>query len=345
MNLKLMTTQRIENLEIDSFDDDMEMDEDDGDQNDHTIATIDQETAEFDENEVDHQIAFSKYNRISCFAHLLQLVVPQFDKVSPFQRILKKARKLVAKFNKSTKATERLLALQQKKLVSDCPTRWSSTFLLLKRLLERKETVCLVTLKLEWNGLQTSEWKKINNIVDFLQPFAEYTTLCCGEDYTSLSAVVPIIMELNCHLQEMQKQPGMGTVARVLQSEMHKRFNRYIDPSVDLFDGLHIVSTLLDPQYSLILSNEQLDEGICYLKELVKYFIDTQVQSHSKTRDEKDITTQEISKYWSLSHHLKNFGICQSWFPRKSLRIKKLHQLPLKNKKQIYSFNKERATL
>ena len=58
MNLKLMTTQRVENLEIDSFDDDMEMDEDDGDQSDHTIATINQETAEFDENEVDHQIAF-----------------------------------------------------------------------------------------------------------------------------------------------------------------------------------------------------------------------------------------------------------------------------------------------
>ena len=83
-------------------------------------------------------------------------------------------------------------------------------------LLESKGSVCLLTEELKWNGLQTSKRKKINNIVDFLQPFAEYITLCCGEDYTSLSAVVPIIMELNCHLQEMQKQPGMGTVARVL---------------------------------------------------------------------------------------------------------------------------------
>ena len=131
--------------------------------------------------------------------------------------------------------------------------------------------------------------------------------LCCGEDYTSLSAVVPIIMELNCHLQEMQKQRGMGTVARVLQSEMHKHFDRYIDPSVDLFDGFHIVSTLLDPQYSLILSNEQLDEGICYLKELVKYFVDTQVQSHGKTKDEKDITTQENTKELVIEPPLKKF--------------------------------------
>ena len=85
----------------------------------------------------------------------------------------------------------------------------------------------------------------------------------------------------------MQKQPGLGTVARVLQSEMHEHFDRFIDPSIDLFDGLDIVSTLLDPQYYLILSNEQLDEGICYLKKFVKYFVDTQVQSHGKTRDEK----------------------------------------------------------
>ena len=90
----------------------------------------------------------------------------------------------------------------------------------------------------------------------------------------------------------------MGTVSRVMQSEMHKRFDRYIDPSVDSFDGLHIVSTLLDPEYSLILSDEQLDEGICYLKDLVKYFIDAQVQNHSKSRDEKDIiiTMEEKSK-------------------------------------------------
>ena len=173
--------------------------------------------------------------------------------------------------------------------------------------MESKESVCLVTEELEWNGLQTSEWKKINNIVDFLQPFAKYTTLCCREDHISLSAVVPIIMELNCHHQEIQKQPGMGTVARVLHSEMHKRFDRYIDPSIDLFDGLHIVSTLLDPQYFLIFSNEQLDDGICYVKELVKYFVDTQVQSHGKTRNEKDITTQKNNKEVVIEPPLKKF--------------------------------------
>ena len=130
-----------------------------------------------------------------------------------------------------------------------------------------------------------------------------------------------LIMELNCHLQEMQKQPGMGTVARVLHSEMHKRFDRYIDPCVDLFDGFHIVSTLLDPQYSLILSNEQLDEGICYLKELVKYFVDTQVQSHGKTRDQKDITTQENTKELVIEPPLKKFRHLSKLVSKQNIEI------------------------
>lgn len=74
MNLKMTATeQRAQN---DSFNDDMNMDEDDGGQNDGIIANIDHETADFHKNEVDHQRAFAKYKRTSCFAHLLQLVLP-----------------------------------------------------------------------------------------------------------------------------------------------------------------------------------------------------------------------------------------------------------------------------
>ena len=151
-------------------------------------------------------------------------------KLHLFKKVLQKAKKLVNKFNKSTKGTEKLIALKNKKLISDCPTRWSSTFLLLQRLLEIKDGVCQVVEELEWNGLQTSECKKIESIVDLLEPFAEYTQLCCGESYTTLSAVIPIILELNYHLKETQRKPGMSTVAKALQVEMHRRFNKYIDP-------------------------------------------------------------------------------------------------------------------
>ncbi len=136
--------------------------------------------------------------------------------------------------------------------------------------MEIKDGVCQVVEELEWNSLQTSEWKKIESIVDLIEPFAEYTQLCCGESYTTLSAVIPIILELNYHLKETQRKPGMSTVAKALQVEMHRRFNKYINLSSDSFDGLQIAATLLDP----------VEEGKCYLKDIVSNFSSTKVNKN-----------------------------------------------------------------
>ena len=293
-------------VEEDTDQDDSSDDELDEDDSRAREAKIDQDTEEFDSKETDHQIAFADYRRISCFAHSLQLVVTHFDKVSPFQRVIRKAKKLVAKFNKSTKATEKLIALAHKKLISDCPTRWSSSFLLFKRLLEVRESVGQVLTELEWNGLQASEWKKLESIVVLLESFAQYTTLCCGEEYTTLSTVVPIIMELNCHLTEMETKPGMRTVTRILQQEMHRRFDRYIRPPLDARDALYVVATLLDPEYSLILTSEQVAEGVVHLKQLVINFLDTQQSStrHTKEAQETTTTDREVEPPLKKFRHL-----------------------------------------
>jgi len=56
--------------------------------------------------------------------------------------------------------------------------------------------------ELQWDSLATSECKSLDNILK-LQPFAQYTMLASGEEYTTSSSVIPIIMELNHHLKEM----------------------------------------------------------------------------------------------------------------------------------------------
>ena len=66
--------------------------------------------ADFEEREVDHQIAFTGLNRVSCFAHTLQLVVQKFDELPEFKSLLKRAHSLVSKFNTSVRATEKLIA-------------------------------------------------------------------------------------------------------------------------------------------------------------------------------------------------------------------------------------------
>ena len=56
------------------------------------------------------------------------------------------------------------------------------------------------------------------------------------------------------------------------------------------------MATLLDPEYSLILSNEQIEEGTSYLKELVKDFIDMQETEQTKERDRKEEINPTINK-------------------------------------------------
>uniref|UniRef100_A0A0N7ZIF0 Uncharacterized protein n=1 Tax=Daphnia magna TaxID=35525 RepID=A0A0N7ZIF0_9CRUS len=110
-----------------------------------------------------------RMRRIPCLSHSLQLVMATFDKyrvehlhnrsVTPFfLKVIARAKKLVAKFNCSTKATPRLIELSKKKLVGDVSTRWSSTYLLLKRLLELRDSVTIVCEELDMDGLLNTEW-------------------------------------------------------------------------------------------------------------------------------------------------------------------------------------------
>ena len=146
----------------------------------------------------------------------------------------------------------------------------------------------------------------VNSASCTFKPFAQYTTLCCGEEYTTLSTVVPIIMELNCHLTEMEAKPGMRTVARVLLQEMHRRFDRYISPPLNARDALYVVATLLDPEYSLILTSEQVAEGVVHLKRMVKNFLGTQQSStrHAKETQETTTTDREVEPPLKKFHHL-----------------------------------------
>jgi len=63
----------------------------------------------------------------------------------------------------------------------------------------------------------------LGNIHDLLQPFAQYTSLVSGEDYTTIS-ILPIIMELTLHLEEMKQIPEL--------SRGCKYFSHYIKAAV-----------------------------------------------------------------------------------------------------------------
>jgi len=95
-------------------------------------------------------------------------VVSKFDKLDKFKELMKRAHAVVRKFNSSTKATERLIAICGKKFVKDCPTRWNSKFLTLERLINVKDQLKIVLDEQGWDDLAASEWRTLSNITCLL---------------------------------------------------------------------------------------------------------------------------------------------------------------------------------
>ena len=186
--------------EDDRVNSESDVEDSDSDAAPHDVDVI---VIDFEEQEVDHELAFQSLKRVSCFAHTLQLVVQKFDEVTEFKALIKHAHQVVRKVNSSTKATEKLIASCGKKLIRDCPTRWSSTYLMFDRLLSVKSALTTVLLELEWDNLATSEWKTLEALRDLLHPFTQLTSLVSGEEFTTISSVIPAIMELNLHIEEV----------------------------------------------------------------------------------------------------------------------------------------------
>jgi len=115
---------------------------------DDGISDAEKDIHDFEEHELNHDIAFSHHKRLICLLHTLQLVVRTFDTIHSPKRAVKKAHKVVKKVCKSTKATERLIGLCRVKLIADCPTRWNSTYPIIARLLKVRPALTQVLQEL-----------------------------------------------------------------------------------------------------------------------------------------------------------------------------------------------------
>ena len=180
---------------------------------------------------------------------------------------------------KSVKATEKLVSLSGRKLINDVPTRWNSTYIMISRLLEVRVELSQVLQELSWDNLPNSEWRQLDNLHLLLEPFAKYTAITSGETCSTLLMVIPVLTELNCHLDavspyisyiliifgftllsilQMKEIPGLRQLASVLQKELDHRFLTVLNPQFTGFNPLYVMATALDPRYSILLNTEQL---------------------------------------------------------------------------------------
>lgn len=213
---------------------------------------------------------FGALERMPCVVHTLQLVVNIIQKEASVKRLLDRVRLLVRLFRKSSVATEQLLKLSGLTLIKDCPTRWSSTYLMITRLIDLKDSLNQVADRMGWDCLLPSEWQRITTLRDLLLPFAEHTQML-QSDTMSLCLVVPALLDLSAHLSEFSQANGTShkdftSLAKKMKANLDQRFSCFLNPSDSKFSPLASAACFFDPTVSADALIENDDE---HIKELL----------------------------------------------------------------------------
>ena len=80
---------------------------------------------------------------------------------------------------------------------------------MIARLSNVKNHLTTVLDELAWDNLTATQWKHLEFIQQLLQPFAHHTNITSAEKMTTIAMVIPVLKELNLHLEEMCKTSGV----------------------------------------------------------------------------------------------------------------------------------------
>ena len=137
-------------------------------------------------------------------------------------------------------------------------------------------------------------------MVELLKPFAQYTQLTSSDEMTSISMVIPVIIELHLHLEQMSSVHELCQVVNTMQRELEQQFEYITDPQTTNFDPLFVMCTLFNSGYieiSLMMSKWQLQSH------LIKCMTSSLTQQQPQEDKEKQL------KKYNLLWQMKNF--CQ----------------------------------
>jgi len=175
--------------------------------------------------------ALENEQRNACVCHVLNNILQK--SLSNIDSLLKKCRKIVKYFKKSTVGTTKLETLQRlgdkevKKLIQYVKTRWNSNISMLQRLLEINEEVNAV-LTAEKNSelaLSQTEITTIENVVALLQPFNQAINILEGEKYSTASIELFVLENLLRKVKEVKIKED-DAVAVQIQNQLILKFDK-----------------------------------------------------------------------------------------------------------------------
>ncbi|XP_072400407.1 E3 SUMO-protein ligase ZBED1-like [Diabrotica undecimpunctata] len=182
-------------------------------------------------------VQLAKWWHVPCFAHSLNLIVQ--SSLPKITDTVNKVKSVVEFFKRSSSATEKLQINQKRmgievlKLKEDCPTRWNSTFDMLRRFLQNKEPVQSTMGILNIPSLpilSPEDWYIIENCCDILYIFNEMTTELSVEKNATLSKIAVLSKNLINYCLRLKNENfesvSVNNLVNKLHEEVTTRFKR-----------------------------------------------------------------------------------------------------------------------
>ncbi|CAB4478569.1 unnamed protein product [Rhizophagus irregularis] len=151
-----------------------------------------------------------KEQHIRCFAHSINLSVK--EALSCLDGEISLLRELIVKIRASSLRREKLSNacknndINDLKPILDVPTRWNSTFDMIKRALQLKvalEYIVFHDKDLKKYTFSEEKWAIFEQIKNFLEIFKEVTVIMSGSHYPTLSLTVPLYNILIDHVEDV----------------------------------------------------------------------------------------------------------------------------------------------
>lgn len=228
--------------------------------------------------------------QLPCIAHTLNLVVQDAFKCDTFSTVLKKCKEIVAYVKHSNLAEENLRKQQREmgrpelKLKQEVPTRWNSALYMLQRLLEVHDplTVALSRTSRAPAALTADEILIIKEAVSLLKPFEEATTKLSGDTYVSVSLIIPVIVDLQIKLSDVQVHTSATKeLQTILTNGVVNRLHSYEERTYCR------LATLLDPRLKkeAFRSPENARVAVALLQNELTIYISPRAEVESTTAE------------------------------------------------------------
>uniref|UniRef100_A0A8C7CZS2 HAT C-terminal dimerisation domain-containing protein n=1 Tax=Oncorhynchus kisutch TaxID=8019 RepID=A0A8C7CZS2_ONCKI len=201
--------------------------------------------------------------QLPSFAHVLNLVIKRSMEASlELQDIRSQARAIVSFFKSNQNAEMRLAEVQgqlgrpEQKLIQEVDSRWNSSFSMLERVFDQRESVAaaLSTLDTDIIPLGSADYEVIHQCLGVLGSFNQATAELASEKRVSASKVIPLVRMLKITLENKH-----GAIIHSTATQLASNLQRELQTSCSMVETEPILglSALLDPRFKMLAFGNQ----------------------------------------------------------------------------------------